>query len=49
MQSLIAAIFVSNISEYEANIYSLRSYEAHKKGFIRLFRIEVNQRILHAK
>jgi hypothetical protein len=37
--------FDANISEYEGNIYSLCS----KKRLIRLFRIEANVRILHAK
>jgi hypothetical protein len=32
-------------SEYEANIFC----EANKAGFIRLFRNEANQQILHAK
>ncbi len=38
--------FEANIGEYDGNIYSLRS---EKTGFIRLFRIEVNPRILYAK
>ncbi len=34
--------FEANIRKYEANI---SKYEANKTGFIRLFRIEANQRI----
>jgi hypothetical protein len=38
--------FEANIREYEANI---NRFEANKSGLLRLFRIEANQRILHAK
>ena len=38
--------FEANINEHEANIHLL---EANNTGFIRLFRIEANRRMLHAK